>query len=274
MSGRIVTLPDGRQRHVGGRKRAVSRGPRLSLKNYLDLSKLIAPVPDCDYTNFPGFTDVEGNDTLGDCTCAGIAHILMAINAAAGTPIVITANQTKLLYQLACGWDPNNSAATDQGGDELTVLDFVAEKGIDGNGLHKILGSILIDATNQLEVRWAIYNLCNAYKGQGLPDSYVNPFPDPTGTVWDVAGPADPNNGHCTASLGTNSQGTIDNTWGDSVIQTYAATGMYCYPANGGELHTLITNELILACSQKNPPGTFGLQDLLSDLAAIGAISS
>lgn len=273
MSGRIITLGDGRKRHLGGWKRAVARGPRLALKNYVDLSKLEAPVPDCDYSIFPGFTDVLGNDEAGDCTLAGLLHIIMAINAAAGNPVTLTTAQALWLYSTITGYKASDPS-TDQGADELTVLDYAAEHGVDGQGLHQILGSVLVDASDKALVRWAVFNLCNVYKGQALPDAYVNPFPASTGTVWDVAGPPNPENGHCTVGLGTTSEGTIDNTWGDKVIQTYAAGAMYCVPSAGGELHTLITRELIEQASQKNPAGTFGLQDLLSDLSKIGALAA
>jgi hypothetical protein len=270
-TGRIITRDDGKKFHIGGRRRPVARGPRLALRNYLDLSKLLAPVPDCDYSSAPGLTDVLANDSLGDCTCAGVLHALEAINNAAGQPVTFTAAQAIALYSAACGYVVGD-ASTDNGGDELTVLDYVAEHGVDGNGFHQIIGSILVDATNPLECRWALYNLCNLYYGVGLPDAWLSPWPS-NGATWDV-GTADPNNGHCfVANKSVGGNFGID-TWGESLLITQAATSELAVQAQGGELHTIITKDLIGLTSGKNPPGTFGLADLLSDLQTIGALAA
>jgi hypothetical protein len=271
-SGRIITRPDGKRFHVGGRTHPRARGPRLSLKNYLDHACL-APAPDCDYTGTAqGLSDVLANDQLGDCTCAGVLHALEAILGAAGTPVAFTAQQAITLYSLACGYNPNDPSATDQGGDELAVLDYVAEHGIDGQGLHQIAGSILVDATNEAEVRWAVWALCNVYFGVALPDAWVNPFPSGSGFTWGPGSP-DPSNGHCFVGNKTSAAGVGIDTWGEEGLVTFPAVAQLAVPSAYGELHTIVTKELIAQASQKTPAG-FAWQDLLADLSAIGAIAA
>lgn len=271
--GKIITRPNGKTFHIGGRKLRPSKGPRLRLSAYLDTTKFVQPVPDVPYPSSAALQDVLANDVYGDCTCAGALHGIEAINLAAGVTVTFTRDDAIKLYQLSCGFDPNNPQATDNGGDELTVLDFIAEKGIDGNGAHKTAGSLLVDAANDLECRWVVYNLRQLYYGVGLPDPWVNPFPSTNGFVWDVAGSADPNNGHCFVALGTNSQGDLIDTWGEEGVVTKSARAAYAVSSAGGELHTIVTPELIVAASQTTPTG-LGWQDLLSDLQKLGQISS
>ena len=182
------------------------------LSRYLDLSGL-TPAPDVDYTTSAlGLTDVLANDRLGDCTCAGVGHLLDIINGAAGSPVEITEAQTLALYEAACGYNPADPS-TDQGGDEYGVLDYMAERGLDGAGLHQIVGSVLVNATDREEVRWAMANAGNLYFGEALPDAYLS---GGDGDVWDVAGPPNPNNGHCFVGAKSDSTGITIITWGQS----------------------------------------------------------
>jgi hypothetical protein len=269
--GRIVQRPDGKKFHIGGRHAPRARGPRLSLKNYLDESQL-PEVANVDFsTHAKGLADVLGNDELGDCTSAGVLHALETILGVAGTPASFTREEAIHFYSLSTGYDPSDPS-TDQGGDEISVLDFAAEHGIDGKGLHQIAGSILVDACNKTELRWCIANLANIYYGVALPDSYVNPFPAGNGFVWGPGTP-NPNNGHCFIAYGMNDEGSLIDTWGELGVFTYEAQTKLATNAGGGEAHALVTRDLLSAAGQKSPGG-FAWQDLLSDLAKIGALSS
>jgi hypothetical protein len=269
--GRIVTQPDGKQFHVGGRKRVTSRGPRLSLKNYIDKMH-IGPSPDCDYTpNALGLSDVLGNNALGCCTCSGVGHLIDTVTGAAGEPVAIMTEQVIALYEASCKYDPMDPSS-DQGGDELTVLDYVAEKGIDGKGLHQFVGSVLVDATSQLEVRFAQYTFGNLYFGESMPNAYTDPFPS-EGDTWDVEGDPNPEDGHCFVGTGSTSKGIWINTWGIRVLHTYAAMAKYATFGSGGELHTVLTRDWLNCATERSPTG-LAYEDLVSDLAKIGAISS
>src|SRR5581483_8711050 len=198
---------------VGGRKRGVPQGPRVHLSRYLKRAD-IAPAPDCDYSpGALGLTNVLGNDTLGDCTCAGIGHMLEVVNAAAGNPIEISTDQVIALYSAACGYKPGD-ASTDQGGDEYSVLAYMCERGLDGSGLHRLFGSVTVNATDWEEVRHAQHIFGVLYHGQEMPDSFISPFPSAPGFVWDVGGDPDPNNGHCFVSYGAKGDELLIDTWG------------------------------------------------------------
>lgn len=262
-------------RHVRmGRKRPVARGPRLRLCHYIDASMFRLPSPDCDYTTAApaALSDVLGNAELGDCTCAGYGHIVDVLCSNAGAPTRVTTDQVIALYQAACGYVPGN-AATDQGGDEITVLNYIAEKGIDGKGLHQIVGSLIVDACNKEEVRWAQWALGNLYFGEELPAQYVDMMPQANGFVWSNEGPPVPENGHCFIGAGSNKDGILIDTWGLIGTHTYDAMARYAVPTSFGELHTILSKEWLAAASQKTPSG-FGYDDLVSDLKRIGAITS
>jgi len=262
-------------RNVRFGRRALANPPtRLRLASYLDIQKFTTPAPDCDYTSAAaaGLSDVLLNDRLGDCTCAGVGHAVDVVNCNSGTIVRVTDDQVLALYENACNYNPSDPSS-DQGGDEYTVLDYVSEHGMDGSGLHQFMGSVLVDATNKLEVRWAQWALGNLYFGEGLPDAYVQNMPNGPGFTWGVEGDSDPDNGHCFVGCGSNSNGIIICTWGLLGLQTYDAVAKYATRSGGGELHTILTTEWLNNASQKTPSG-FALSDLVSDLKKIGSISS
>jgi len=262
----------GRTVKIGGRRLRPSRGPRIHLASYLDVAKM-TEVPDCDYTkNVTGLGDVLLNDRLGDCTCAGVGHIVDLVTSNAGNAFRVTDDLVKRLYELACNY-VDGDPSTDQGGDELTVLDFVCEKGIDGNGLHKFDATVVVDATNKLEVRSAQYWFGNLYFGEGLPDGYVNSMPQAPGFEWDVVGDADPDNGHCFIGGGSNAKGILIDTWGLIGVQTYRAIAKYASRAQGGELHTALTCDWFSRVTKLAPNG-LAYNDLMSDLKKFGRIAA
>jgi hypothetical protein len=257
-----------------GRKRPLVRGPRLRLCHYLDIAKFRLPAPDCDYTKAApdALADVLGNADLGDCTCAGVGHIVDVLCSNSGVPTRVTAGEVIALYSAACGYVIGD-AATDQGGDEAAVLNYVAEKGMDGKGRHQFVGSIIVDACNKEEVRWAQWALGNLYFGEELPNGYVDPFPQGNGFVWGVAGAPVPDNGHCFIGAGSTKDGILIDTWGLIGTHTYDAAARYAVPPAFGELHSILSKEWMNTASQKTPSG-FAYADLLSDLARIGAVTS
>ncbi len=274
-----MTLKQVHAPHLGrtvklGRTRPVARGPRLKLCHYLDIAKFRMPAPDVDYSKAAtdALSAVLGNDTLGDCTCAGVGHIVDVLCSNAGVPTNVTADDVIALYSASCNYVVGD-AATDNGGDEITVLNYVAEKGMDGKGRHQIVGSILVDACNKEEVRWAMFALGNLYFGEELPDAYVNPFPEGNGFTWDVAGAPVPDNGHCFVGVSSNKDGIGIDTWGMLGTHTYGAMAKYAVTPANGELHTILTMEWLNKASQKTPSG-FAYADLLLDLKKLGAVTS
>ena len=187
---------------------------------------------------------------LGDCTCAAVGHAIDVWTAGGNAPATITAAQIVTLYSLSCGYvlgDPS----TDNGGNELVVLDYVAEHGIDGNGLHKLAGTASLDATNVQAMREDIFLTGGAEFCLELPDSYVAPFPGPD-AVWDLAGAPNPDQGHCVHARGTYTTNCPNGkpawgivTWGTLVWYTTDACAYYSAPAQGGSVNVAMTQEWI-----------------------------
>lgn len=268
MSLKVLTHPVTGQTFKMGRTRPVARQPRLSLRNYLTLDLPPAP-PSADYTAKPRafLSQVLGNDRLGDCTCAGIFHTGGTLLGNAGEPIPFTEADTVGLYGRACGYDPKDPS-TDQGGNEQDVLNYVKANGLLTDGSHKIGAWAGVDGHNRQQVMTAIYLFENVYFGVELPDAWINPFPSGDGFVWDVAGDADPSNGHCFVGLGYDDKGVIIDTWGMLGRITWDAVAKYATTAGSGELYAIFGADSLVKASQKAPNG-FDASQLAADIQAI-----
>lgn len=214
----------------------------------------------------PCLSNIYGNDTLGDCTAAGAGHI-MGIwrgNAGNGVPAP-TADQVIDFYSATTGYVRGNES-TDQGGDEVTVLNHWRDNGFFADGSGKIAAWVNVDATNPTQVRQAIWLAEAVYFGVELPDAWVSPMPQTSGFVWDVAGNADPNNGHCFIS-GSYDRLPIIDTWGEFGLITWEAIAKYA-SGPGGELHAAFSIDCINRATQKTDSG-FAFEQLLADSAAL-----
>ena len=162
------------------------------------LFPLLPPLSIVVRRPLPCLSNVYANDSLGDCTAAGAGHIMGIWRGYAGTTIrLLPADQVIQFYSQTTGYVPGNPA-TDQGGDEVTVLNSWKDKGFfaDGKPARLRLGLML---TRQILSRSAKLSgwrrLCTS--GFELPDAWVSPMPQTSGFIWDVAGDPVPQNGHC-----------------------------------------------------------------------------
>ena len=164
---------------------------------------------------------------VGDCTIACILHILqMFLFHSTGKfwtddelrPVALK------YYCLWCGYVEGNPS-TDQGGNIQNVLTKWMTEGIelpDGT-VHKILGFIELDTTNEAELREAVA-VCGAVDfGADIPDSYdqINP-----GDSW-LPNQGDPAAGHCFGSMKFLQPELIMETWGFQVPMPPAAITEY-----------------------------------------------
>jgi hypothetical protein len=252
-----------------GRKRPVARCPRLRLENYL-MRRMPTPPAACDYTRpaASALSNVYENDRLGDCVIAGMAHIVGVLTANAGTqPFIYTNDQIIALYSAIGGYNPEDPA-TDQGCDEQTALNYWENNGAPA-GTHKIAGWLAVDATQPAEYRTALWLFENLYFGIELPDGWIHPMPSSSGFVWDVAGPPDPNNGHCVAGVAYTSEGVTIDTWGMTGLVTDAAIAQYATQAAGGELYTIVSQDGLNKATEKAPNG-FDWSQLVADFDSMG----
>jgi hypothetical protein len=255
----------------------VARGPRFALKNYLTRS-LPTPPATCDYRNAAqaALSQMYGNDQLGDCVIAGMAHLvgLMTGNAS-GNPFIYSNDQIIGLYSAIGGYVPGNES-TDQGCDEQTALNYWENNGAlppnttDPSGAHKIAGWLAVNGADPVECRAALWLFENLYFGIELPDAWINPSaPSASGFTWDVAGAADPQNGHCVVGVGYDGNGITIDTWGMTGTMTNAAVAQYATQASGGELYTVVSMDSISTATQKTPNG-FDWSQLIADFDSMG----
>jgi len=184
------------------------------------------------------------NTQYGCCVIAWMAHAIAVFMANAGMqPQVFSDAQIVAMYGAIGGFDPADPS-TDQGCDENTALDYWLASGF-VSPEHKIEGAISVDATNDVEVAGAAWVLENLMYGVGLPDHWVSMMSSlKDGDVWDVAGPANPQNGHCFGSTGRLPNGNYQiNSWGFKLQITPAANAKYATPRAGGQLFSVLTKE-------------------------------
>lgn len=186
---------------------------------------------------------------LGDCTCASVAHCIDVWTAGGAAPATVTADQTIGLYERACGYVLDD-ASTDEGGDELTVLGYVAAHGIDGNGLHQIAGVASLDATDLTSMREAAFLTGAVLFCAELPNGYPSVSLAGDG-VWDVTGPPNPQQGHAFPAFDYTTNGPNGKhawkvvTWGGFVWYTTDAAAHYSSPAQGGSANAGFDKEWV-----------------------------
>lgn len=262
---KIITDDNGRKLRCG-RNRPVAIGPRLSIKNYVIKT---APPPTWDYTvgSESALAEMYMNDDLGDCVIAGMAHLEgVFTHISQGASVIFTSKDIISMYSAIGGYVPGKPK-TDNGCDEQTALAYWQKHGFLG---HKIAGSLAIDATSQHQCTMACWLFANLFFGIDLPDAWVSPAPSASGFVWDVAGPPNPDNGHCVVSAkGAIADGLVIETWGMHGLLTWKAVAKYCSDKAGGDLYTVLTPEIIKKATALSPYG-FNWGQLQYDFRVVG----
>jgi hypothetical protein len=256
MAGKIVENNLGRSFKMG-RKRAISRGPHLSIKNYFVPRVMPAPPETCDYTKAAETVlgQILGNDKLGDCTAAAAFHISGTMLANAGDPQSWSTLEQVVPFYSATGGYIDGKESTDNGANEIDVLNYWQERGLLQDGSHKIRAWATVDSGNKREIQTAIWLCENVYFGVEMPDAWINPVPMQSGFKWDIAGGYNPDNGHAFAGLGYNKDGVIISTWGMLGTLTWAAIDRYAAKADGGELYTVLSDDVIERATAKANDG-------------------
>jgi hypothetical protein len=251
-----------------GRNRPTVRA-KLALRNYLTPAFPVAPEV-IHYSRLaePFLFKVLGNDRLGDCTAAAAFHAGGVFLGNAGAPIPYDEAEAITFYSATSGYVPGDPA-TDNGADEITVLNYWKATGL-LSGAHRIAGYTSVDATNEQQVRAALWLFENVYFGVELPQAWVDAMPAmKNGFIWDVAGAPDPNAGHAFVGVGYNDVGVQIDTWGMIGTITWAAVAKYASTAGQGELYAVLGPDAIAKATGKTPAG-FDAEQLVADLAALG----
>jgi hypothetical protein len=235
---------------------------KLCLMNFIDLKKLPTPPPSVNYSEkaAKAIAEVYCNDELGDCVIAGGYHLVGVWTANAdGEAFIATREQIIADYSAIGGYD--GTPESDQGCNEQAALKYWINNGFaDGS---KLAGFVGVDATNVDEVMTAIYLFEDLLLGIELPDAWIADYGL---KVWDVAGEANPDNGHCVVVVGYDGLGVQIATWGMVKTITWAALAKYCSRKTGGEIYALLSPDELRADSA---PNGFDFKTLKADLNAL-----
>ncbi len=189
---------------------------------------------------------MDGNDTLGDCTIAGVAHAMTVWNGMVSQrSIMDQAAVVKLYLHLSGG--------IDSGLVELDVLNYWRKTPING---EKILAFASIDAHNHDHIKQAISLFGGVYLGFQVQQDCLADFD--AGRPW-TPGPLTPD-GHCVYATGYDANGLTVLTWG----ATQKATWDWC-DACVDEAYGILGPE---AKAEDFDPG-FNFDQLLADLGAV-----
>jgi len=188
----------------------------LRLKKYLT-PQLPAPPPSVDTLarvyaklgiNDPGtLFPMDGNDTLGDCTIAALAHAITVNDGLVGTKKIMTRQAVVKLYLHLTGGE-------DTGLDEMTVLKYWQKIAVDG---EKILAFAAIDPKNHDHVKQAVQLFGGVYIGFQVQQNCVSDFDN--GRPW-IPGQLT-TDGHAVYVVGYDEETVTVLTWGSTQKGTW-----------------------------------------------------
>jgi hypothetical protein len=189
----------------------------LRLNSYLTPS-LAAPPASCDVlprvysklnTSDPTkLFPMDGNDTLGDCTIAALAHAVTTYRGVVGTQKIIPKPTVVKLYMHLTG-------GIDSGLNELDVLNYWRSNAVSGD---KILAYASIDVKNHTNVQQAIQLFNGVYLGFQVQQNCIQEFD--ARQPW-TPGPLT-QDGHAVFAVAYDSTGVTVLTWGNTQKATWA----------------------------------------------------
>lgn len=231
---------------------------RLALAAYLPAGQL--PPPPAESYRTGGITDwgLMGNDQLGDCTVAGIGHLVMGwSHTASGTAVTIPDADIQTAYSAVSGYNPV-TGANDNGALLLDALDYHRQTGIGGN---KNTGYAALDLRDPTAVRQAVYLFGGAYAALRLPDSAMQQTD--AGQAWTVPWFSSSLGGHCVPILSYSADWLWCITWGKIQGMTWDFFARFFVEAYA------VVDPSWLSQTGTSPTG-LNLSALQSDLSAVG----
>jgi hypothetical protein len=199
----------------GGKLPVQPARPHLRLS--AALRTLAAPPASCDWQADAIRWPMYANDRIGDCTCAGVGHMVNQLTFyGSGAEVVPSEGDVVGMYAAVTGYDPKRPSS-DTGAYCQDVLGYWRKTGLGG---HRIVAYAALDPSNLTEVRQAIAAFGSVYVGLNLPDSAMRQFD--AGKPWDVVRGARVEGGHCVivGAYGDGRFGLV--TWGSEAEMTEA----------------------------------------------------
>lgn len=174
---------------------------------------------------------MDGNDRYGDCTMAGVAHLIAAWNAKLQQHDHVPDAEEIVAEYLELGHDK------DEGLVETKVLSTWHRKGLFG---EKIAGFAPVNPKDILAIHQAIAFYGGCYLGIACPQSAQEQFGDDEPWTYVESSPIE--GGHCIVAVGYNERGIECATWGGIALVTYPFLVHYLE-----EAWVVLSNELVEA---------------------------
>ena len=169
------------------------------------LARVYAKLGTSDPTNlFP----MDGNDALGDCTIAALAHAITTFRGLLGSKTIMQQKAVVKLYTHLTG-------GPDTGLNELDVLNYWQSHAVSHD---KILAFASVDPKNHVHVEQAIQLFGGVYLGFQVQQNCVQEFD--AHQPW-TPGPLT-NDGHAVFAVGYDQTGLTVLTWGNKQQATWA----------------------------------------------------
>jgi hypothetical protein len=202
----------------------------LYLRNYVKVEQLPALVA---ATNWRGQVTapwgMDLNDQLGDCGCAGAAHLIMNVSASGAGLVVPSGLDVLAMYEDpgVGGYNPSDPS-TDQGIALLDGLKYLRRVGMAGQKADAFV-DINVQDTTMLKYGAQLFG--GLYLGVQLPQSAMDAF-DAGKRVWDDTTDTNIAGGHCIVPVDFDAGGLYCVTWGDVVLATWAWCAKYADEAH------------------------------------------
>jgi hypothetical protein len=202
------------------------------------------------------------NDKLGDCVIAAAAHMIQQWTFYAGHPSQPSDADVLAGYEDVGGYQPGNPS-TDNGTNMLDFLNYWRQTGLAG---HKIAAYLMVDWTDDVEVRQAIHLFGNLYFGIQLPVSAQgqDKWIVPDGGIYGPDGQPGSWGGHCIPLVASSPETRTCETWGTTLKMSHNFSDDY-----GDEAYVVLSQDWINS-SGLSPDG-FDFAQLRADLAEVTA---
>jgi hypothetical protein len=188
-----------------------------------------------------------GNDQYGDCTIAGLAHLITLYNGLIGVKKIPSKSSVLTLYKKLTG-------GPDTGLNELDVLNYICKNSFDGEKTPNYV--TIKDHTNHLEVKQAISLVGGIYIGMNVQENAETDFDaHKTWTPGKLTG-----DDHCVVIVDYDDTTLTILTWGGLILGTWDWFDCTC-----DEIHPILPLE---AKNIKFNP-QFPYDQLVKDLSLI-----
>lgn len=189
---------------------------------------------------------LDGNDRLGDCTIAGLAHAVTTFSGLTGKENIMATQDVVKLYMHLTG-------GVDSGLQELDVLNYWRQNKVSGD---EIITYTAVDPKNHTHIQQAISVFGGVYLGFQVQQDAIQDFD--ARKTWTPGTLT--NDGHAVYAVAYDQNGVTVLTWGNTQQGTWA-----WWDECVDEAYAILPPE---ANDPKFAPG-FNMDQLKADLAAV-----